>query len=111
MKLYKRSTFSSPSLPPQPIPFRLLCQPLRKALRDLRIVKAADGGEIWFAAGVGEIRKLTSQGVSRAHIWTIQELESLPWGERPLTLGCCLRAWRNGASGPREGSDEMDRHA
>ena len=111
MKLYKRVVFSSPSLPPQPIPFRFLCQPVRKALRDLRIVKAAAGGGIWFAAGVREIRTLTSQGVSRAHIWTIRELEGLPWAERPLTLGCCLRAWRNEASGLPEGSEQMDRHA
>ncbi len=44
MKLYKRVVFTSPSLPPQPIPFRFLCQHVRKALRDLRIVKAAAGG-------------------------------------------------------------------
>ena len=89
MKLYKRSTSSPPS---PPILTQLLCRPIREALAELRIV-AVPGAATWLVAGVEEVAVLAKCGISRADIWTTQELESLPWQERLLTLESCFRAF------------------
>ncbi len=103
MKLYKRIVFTSPSLPSQPIPFRLLRLPLREALAELRIIRVHEG-EIWLVADVPEVRTLMSRGVSRAHIWTAGELESLPWDEEPISLCSFRQATSKGSQAPQRGA-------
>ncbi len=89
MTLYKRSFRTSPSPPPQALDL-----PLRLALERLGPVTARS---VWLVPDTADAERLTRSGISRARIWTAQDLEDLPWAAHPVTLGGCLQTWGGGA--------------
>ena len=89
MKEYPNSR--SPGSPP----FSLadLSQPLRVALAQCTVIRVEVPGELphWLSADVAQKRALVARGAPSARVWTVRELESLPWNKRPVTLGDCLQ--------------------
>lgn len=76
--------------------------PLRVALAERQVIRVEvlDQLPYWFAAGPEQKHVLMTRGAPPARVWTLRELESLPWGQRPLTLGVCLDAFQ--AEAPAE---------
>ena len=70
--------------------------PLRVALAQRQVIRVEVPGQLpyWFAAGLEPKQTLMARGAPPARVWTLRELESLPWGQHPLTLGVCLDAFQ-----------------
>jgi len=71
-------------------------EPLGQALPRLRVVRLEIPGTLphWLTSGPVEKRALVEGGAPRGRIWTVRELESLPWDEHPLTLQRCVAAFQ-----------------
>jgi hypothetical protein len=76
--------------------------PLSVALAERQVIRVEIPGQLpyWFAAGPEQKQALITRGAPPALVWTLRELESLPWGQRPLTLGAYLEAFQ--AEAPAE---------
>ena len=70
-----------------------LSQPLQVAFSHCQVIRVEIPGELphWLSAGPAQARALVVRGAPRAHVWTIRELESMPWPEQPVTLGAFLQ--------------------
>src|SRR5262245_4530711 len=77
----------------------LLDLPLGEALSRVGVLRVEVSRDMptWLVASSREKRALAHRGAPAASVWTLRELESFPWTERPVSLGHCIRAFRSWA--------------
>ncbi len=68
---------------------------LRSAVQGEAVVRVEVPGELphWITGIPSRKRSLIEAGAPAARVWTVKELEGLPWEENPLTLETCKRAF------------------
>ncbi len=66
--------------------------PLALALQRFGVIRVEVAGELphWVTAGPRQKQALVACGAPSPRVWTVRELESLPWDETPLTVARCL---------------------
>jgi hypothetical protein len=70
--------------------------PLRDGLAGQRAVRVGRPGTqpLWIVEDSEQKQTLVTAGAPPARVWTVRELESLPWeGDEPLTLARCTEAF------------------